>query len=182
MRIRKNALHYRANYMRLTTVCCALSVVRHPICTIVVCLACIPAFHALLVRRGVVRLALPGAIHQTLMWPLLHSAVAVGSLLALATFGCILFAIRLVLVPAALALCHAMLRVPPQHTELTRHSARELAIEVRAALRWHTVDEAGDSTELEGLASALEQPAQADDMARRVEQIKQKYRPQVPKE
>ena len=71
-RLHGNAMHFRANYSRMLAVWCTVCAVRHPIGACWVVLISVASFHALLVRRGIVHITLPGCPSVTLMFPQLH--------------------------------------------------------------------------------------------------------------
>lgn len=171
-----NALRFRTNYACVLAAWCAVCAVRHPVSTLCLALVGSVSFDVLLVRRGVVHLVRPdGRLIATLMYPLLHAALGVGSALALAIFGCAGLAFTMLAPPVALAAAHALLRTPPRRGEVEAMAA-EIRAGVHDALRGGDAGGADDD-EIEGLSAELEPPARSDDMARRVEQIKQKYRP-----
>ena len=181
-----NLLHFRANYARMVGVVLVICVIRHPISALCVLLVGSASFHALLVRHGVVRVELPARVTAAaslptpviLAGPQLYVPLVVVSLFALAFCGCLWFALWFALLPAGLVLAHAALRVPPTRLELSAcnsvEGAGELLVEMRLALRG---ERERDDDEVEGAASELEPPARTDELARRVEQIKQKYGP-----
>ena len=171
-----NSLLFRANYGRALAAWAAVCAVRHPIGALWLLVISTASFHALLVRRGVVHFALPGRQPKTLMYPLLHVLLAVGSMLAVLLVGRLSFIAAMLLPPVLLAAAHAIVRVPPTRVESEQRAA-QVAIELRAALRG---DEA-DADELEMGAADEEPPARSEELAKRVEQIRAKYRPPASK-
>ena len=174
-----NALHFRANYGRALAAWCAVCAVRHPIGALWLILIGTVSFYALLVRRGVVHVSLPGSKGppMTLMYPQLHLLLAAISALAIVLVGRLSFLTATLFPPALLATAHALLREPPPRNEVDR-LASELSVELRTALRGD--DEAVHADELETGAAEDEPPARSEELARRVEQIRAKYRPPPP--
>jgi hypothetical protein len=172
-RLLGNALHFRANYGRLLAVWCTVCAVRHPIGAFWVVLISVVSFHALLVRRGIVHITLPGCPSVTLMFPQLHLLLAVGSALAVLLIGRLSFVLYMAMPPMLLAAAHAIVRVPPSRAEIDC-LAMKLSSELKAALRG---EEADETDELETGAADQEPPERSDELAKRVEQIRAKYRP-----
>ena len=179
-RLCANGLQFRANYSRLLVAWAAVCVVRHPVGAVWLVAIAVAPFHALVVRRGVVHLALPAASvprrQLTLMYPQLHASLALGCAIAVLLVGRTIFVLSLLLPPAAVAAAHAVLREPPSRSAVQQR-ATELSGALHAALR----GDDGDDDELEGGAHDFDEPPpRSEEMARRVEQIRAKYRPPAP--
>ena len=176
-RVYGNALHFRANYSRVLAAWSVLCATRHPFSAIRLVVIGAASFHGLIVRRGVVHVSLPGTASATplvtLMYPALHAALAIFSIVAIAYVGRVRFVLWLLLPPLAVAVAHAALRVPPRLAEVER-LATELGTELRSALR----DDAADGgDELEAGGDDHAQPEHGEALDQRVEAIRQKYRP-----
>lgn len=185
-RIVDNGIYFRANYARALVIWCGICAVRHPFYTFWLAIVLGAAFHALVVRRGVVHLTPPSFVAAasaaggqsplvTLMYPRLHVALAAAGTLLLLLVGCLSFPVWLLLPPLSLALVHASARSPPRRSEAQR-LATELSLSLHAALRGEEVD----VDELEGGSddAAFDTvPGRSDVMSRRVEAIREKYRP-----
>ena len=167
-----NMIRFRANWGRMLAVWCAICAVRHPIGAILVAAIGSLSFHALIVRRGVVHLTLRNGRSVTLMFPRLHVALAAGSLFAILLVGRLTFLLATLLPPLLLSAVHAVLYSPPGRA-LVESRLTQIQVELRAALRGEEVS----VEELETGAAEEEPPTRSDELAKRVEQIRQKYRP-----
>ena len=93
--------------------------------------------------------------------------------MALLLIGHLSFVLYMAMPPMLLAAAHAILHVPPSRAEIDS-LAMKLSCELKAALRG---EEADDTDELETGAADQEPPERSDELAKRVEQIRAKYRP-----
>lgn len=182
-RIVDNGLFFRANYVRIAAAWGAVMLVRNPFSAMWLAIVCMASFHALVVRRGVVNITLPSAVTSngqpqllaTLMYPRLHVALAAGGALLLLIVGRLSFPFWLLLPPLAIAVAHAAVKAPPRRNEAQRLFT-ELSLSLHAALRGEEVD----VDELEGGGvddDGFEHIGRTDAMAKRVEEIREKYRP-----
>ncbi|KAL1528545.1 hypothetical protein AB1Y20_009888 [Prymnesium parvum] len=184
-RLPDNLITFRANYSRLVAGWLLVCTVRHPFKSAVILMVLAAWFHALLVRRGVVHLQAPAAFpslagrHVTLMGSQLLLALGVASVLVLYCFGCLWHTCGLLLFSLCLVSLHAALR-RPRNPGNSLELAAELRYRVLRALRGKHVD----SEEMESGSTTDEpQPPVRDaEMAKRVEQIRQKYRPPTSKQ
>jgi uncharacterized membrane protein YqaE (UPF0057 family) len=176
-----NVLRFRANYSRIFGVWAAICAIRHPFGAFWVVLTCFIPFHGLVVRRGIVHISLPrigastptGTPLTTLVYPGLHVALALASIGVLAFAGRIRYTLWLLLPPVAVSLVHAASKHSPRRGE-AKQMANELRIGLRTALR---ADADTGTEELEGGRDELEPPERHDDMAKRIEAIREKFRP-----
>ena len=180
-RLAGNAVRFRANYLRGLAAWIAVCAIRHPISALWVFILCSVIFRSLVVRRGHVQLSLPpsvGTASVTLRYPWLHVLLAMGSTTALVLLGRVAFVAALVIPPALFATIHAALLPPPQQSEEVQRVIIEMQLALREAFR-SGVRELPEAAEVEdGADGEVNLPLEhGEDMARRVEAIRQKYRP-----
>lgn len=181
-RVPANLLRYRANYSRACVAWLLICTVRHPLNSFWLGLVLCGWFHALLVCRGVVHVRAPVSIKTfegkqlTLMGGQLFGVLGALSALALEVFGCLMHTLALLLIPLCLIIAHAALRRPPASGD-SLELAAELRHRVQRALRGRHAE----SDELEAGGASMDDgdvpPVRDAEMAKRVEQIRQKYRP-----
>mmetsp|Transcript_60895 Transcript_60895/g.135683 ORF Transcript_60895/g.135683 Transcript_60895/m.135683 type:complete len:235 (-) Transcript_60895:160-864(-) len=177
-----NLLHFRGNYSRLCALWLLIMAVRHPISSICLALVLVGWFHALLVRRGVVHLSAPRGIkvlegrQVTLMGTQLLAALSVASLLALIAMRCLWFSIGLLVTPVGVCVLHAALRRPA-----VAGGSGELVMELRHQLQRSLHVKQADSDQMEQGSTDLPPPVRDAEMAKRVQEIRQKYRPPTSK-
>ena len=164
-----NLLCYRANYAQIVVAWCLVCVVRHPLRAVWLVLLAAGLFHVLLVRRSVVNIPLgkDGRVF-TLMHRQLQGAVAVVSLVWLFLTGTAWLLLTLTVLPALLILGHASVCPPTSNRSAL---VREVQQGLAAAFRHKDAD----TEEMEGGSVAVP-PPRDEELAKRVEQIRQKYR------
>ena len=174
-RVARNILYFRASYAQALAVWWLICAARNPARMVVLLCVGVLWFHATVVRRGVVHFPRPGGGVHTLMGQRLLAALGGVSLLLLLLLGGLGLVLLLAVAPCVLAL-HAAARSPPLTSEW-QPLAAELRLAVHAA--FHD-DKESEPDELEGGlrdAAPAPPPLRDPDVARRVEQIRQKYRP-----
>ena len=178
-RVAPNVLRFRPNYARLAGAWLLVCAIRHPFKTIWVLLVLAGWFHALIVRRGVVHVVLPssggaaGKHVATLMRQQLWATLAFTSLFALWLVGCAWWLAGVVLTPLCACLVHAALCRSPERGK--EAMLEELRHRLRRALHDKEVD--ADEIETGEPDGGGAPPVRDDEMSRRVEQIRNKYRP-----
>lgn len=165
-----NLLCFRANYAQILVAWSLICVVRHPLRVIWLLILAAGCFHLLLVRRSVVNVPLgtDGRVF-TLMHRQLHIALAVASLLWLLLTGTTFLLLSIVVPPVLMVLGHAC-ACPPVG------DLAALSNEVRYGLGRAFRHKDADTEEMEGGAAEVSAPRD-EELAKRVEQIRQKYRP-----
>ena len=164
-----NLLCYRANYAQIVVAWSLVCVVRHPLRAVWLVLLAAGLFHVLLVRRSVLNIPLgkDGRVF-TLMHRQLQGTVAVVSLVWLFLTGTAWLLLTLTVLPALLILGHASVCPPTSNRSAL---VREVQQGLAAAFRHKDAD----TEEMEGGIVAVPPPRDAE-LAKRVEQIRQKYR------
>lgn len=164
-----NLLCFRANYAQVLVVWYAICIIRHPLRVMWLLLLAAGWFHVVLVRRSVVNIPLgkDGKVF-TLMHRQLHGALAVASLVWLLLTGTVRLLLTLTVLPCLLVLAHASVCRPSGNMGA-------LIVEVTHGLVEAFRHKDADTEEMEGGCSAVP-PTCDEDLAKRVEQIRQKYR------
>mmetsp|Transcript_14555 Transcript_14555/g.24220 ORF Transcript_14555/g.24220 Transcript_14555/m.24220 type:complete len:243 (+) Transcript_14555:65-793(+) len=175
-RMMTNLLHFRTNY----SVCCicwsVVCAIRKPFALLCLAVPALACFHALVVRRGVIHLPLHNGCVVTLMNQRLMVVLAAGCSALLLLFGVVSFLLVLVTIPALGVLLHALCVTT---TSLTKSDLSSSTAELLHTLHAAFHDKEAETAELEG---GMAEPILRDpDMARKVEQIRQKYRPPAKK-
>jgi len=207
-RMMTNLLHFRTNYSVCCICWSVVCAIRKPFALLCLAVPALACFHALVVRRGVIHLPLHNGCVVTLMNQRLMVVLAAGCSALLLLFGVVSFLLVLVTIPALGVLLHALCVTTTSLTKrwvccsgcapvimpcIVRPSlsrGRACAIVLRSDLSsstaelLHTLhaafhDKEAETAELEG---GMAEPILRDpDMARKVEQIRQKYRPPAKK-
>lgn len=164
-----NLLCYRANYAQIVVAWCLVCVVRHPLRVVWLLLLAAGWFHVLLVRRSVLNIPLgkDGRVF-TLMHRQLQGAVAAVSLVWLGLTGTVWLLLTFTVLPMLLILVHASVCPPTSNRSAL---VKEVQQGLAAAFRHKDAD----SEEMEGGSMAVP-PPRDEELAKRVEQIRQKYR------
>ena len=165
-----NLLCFRANYAQILVAWNLICAVRHPLRIMWLLPLGAGSFHLLLVRRSVVNVPLgtDGRVF-TLMHRQLHIAVAVTSLLWLLLTGTTFLLLSIVVPPVLMVLGHASACPPVGDLGALRN-------EIRHGLARAFRHKDADTEEMEGGSAEVNASRDAD-LAERVEQIRQKYRP-----
>ena len=164
-----NLLCFRANYAQVLVVWCAICIIRHPLRVMWLLLLAAGWFHVVLVRRSVVNIPLgkEGKVF-TIMHRQLHGAMAIVSLVWLLLTGTVRLLLTLTVLPLLLVLAHASVCLPSGNLSA-------LTVELKHGLAVALRHKDADTEEMEGGCSAVPY-ARDEDLAKRVEQIRQKYR------
>ena len=164
-----NLLCYRANYAQIVVAWCLVCVVRHPLRVVWLLVLAAGWFHVLLVRRSVLNIPLgkDGRVF-TLMHRQLQGAVAAVSLVWLGLTGTVWLLLTFTVLPMLLILVHASVCPPTSNrSALVKEVQQGLAVAFR--------HKDADTEEMEGGSMAVP-PPRDEELAKRVEQIRQKYR------
>ena len=164
-----NLLCYRANYAQIFVAWCLICVVRHPLRVVWLLLLAAGWFHVLLVRRGVLNIPLgkDGRVF-TLMHRQLQGTLVAVSLVWLVLTGTVWLLLTFTVLPLLLVLVHATICPPTSNRSA-------LVAEVKQGLAVAFRHKDADTEEMEGGSIAVPAPRD-EELARRVEQIRQKYR------
>ena len=178
-------------YARAFGAWCSACALFQPLSVCWLGLVAAPSVYALALRRGIVHIRLPmgnGGELATLAYPALHVGLAAGSLLALLLFGLVGLVALLLLPPLALACVHdALAKGHGEAVQRLANELREVALVALCTIRGESNvarDEGADDDEKDEIESGSAEPdilpeGNEDQLAKRVEAIRSKYRAPV---